>query len=50
MAVGGSEKVQSVLVVVAEDRLCLMEEVGVARLHVLKAVEGTGSLAKAGLG
>lgn len=43
--------VQSVLVaVVVEGRLCLLEEVGVADLHVLRVVEGAGSLAVTGLG
>lgn len=49
MAVRGSEEVQSV-VAAAADRLCLLEEVGVACLHVFEAVGGTGSLAMTGLG
>lgn len=51
MAVRGSETVQSVLEAVAvEHHLCLLEEVGVARLHVLEVVGGTGPLAVTGLG
>lgn len=43
-------KMQSVLVGVAvEDHSCLLEEVGVARLHVLVADLGIGSLAVTGL-
>lgn len=41
-----SRAVQSVL----EGHLCLLEEAGVADLHVMEAVEGGGLLAVAGLG
>lgn len=42
---------KSVLVAVAvEDRLCLMQEVGVASLHVKEAGEGAGSPEVTGLG
>lgn len=51
MAVRGTEKVESVLAVVeVEGRLCLLEEAGVASLHVMKVVERTGARAVAGLG
>lgn len=46
-----SRAVQSVLEAAAvEGRLWLLEEVGVADLHVIEAVEGGGLLAVAGLG
>lgn len=50
--VRGTENAQSVLlvVVVVEGRLCLLQEVGVAVLHVLKVGEGARSLAVTGLG
>lgn len=46
-----AEKVQSVLVAeVVEGHLCLMEAVGVERLHVLELVERLGALAVTGQG
>lgn len=51
MAVRGTETVQCVLEAVAvEHHLCLLEEVGVARLHVLEVFGGRGPLAVTGLG
>lgn len=40
----------SVPVVAAEGHLCLLEEVGVACLHVVEVVEWSGSLGGAGSG
>lgn len=45
-----SRAVQSVLEAAAEGRLCLLEEAGVADLHVMEAVEGGGPLSVTGLG